>query len=313
MKISKEIKVGILGIVGIAIFYFGFTFLKGLDVFSNSEEYHVKFIDVQGLETSNPVTYNGVNVGRVIGLKPDFESNSVDVILSINKKVKVTENTVAVLADDGLIGGKIIKLLIKPGNPLSPNGFLKSNTEISLMASVEDKLTPTLRNMDSLMVSLTRIVNDFDNTGEALKVLMASATQTTVGVNGLLANNSKNLGQITSNAAVLTQNLNTLTKSLDKQLQPILTKTGSFTDSLSQLQLGQTVKSLNSTIAGLEGILKDVNAGNGTLGKLTNDDSLYVNLDNTAASLNKLLEDMKNNPKRYVHFSLFGRKEKNKE
>lgn len=310
MAIGREVKVGLLGMLGLVILYFGFTFLKGSEIFSTSNTYKATFKDVMGLEVSNPVTFNGVNVGRVTNLLPQFDKGEVIVELTISEDVKLTDNSVAVLADDGLIGGKLIKLKIVPGKPVDEDGDLKSMLEVGLVDVMQQKIDPTLKNVDSLTRTLTRIVNEFDNTGQALKILLASATQSTNGVNQLVAGNSKNIGQITANAAVLTKNLNNLALSLDQQIKPILTKTGSFSDSLSALQLGTTVNSLNGTVKNLQNVLDQINAGKGTLGKLTGDDSLYTNLDRTAASLNLLLSDMKVNPKRYVHFSLFGKKDK---
>ena len=310
MAIGREVKVGLLGMLGLVILYFGFTFLKGSEIFSTSNTYKATFKHVMGLEVSNPVTFNGVNVGRVTNLLPQFDKGEVIVELTISEDVKLTDNSVAVLADDGLIGGKLIKLKIVPGKPLDEDGDLKSMLEVGLVDVMQQKIDPTLKNVDSLTRTLTRIVNEFDNTGQALKILLASATQSTNGVNQLVAGNSKNIGQITANAAVLTKNLNNLALSLDQQIKPILTKTGSFSDSLSALQLGTTVNSLNGTVKNLQNVLDQINAGKGTLGKLTGDDSLYTNLDRTAASLNLLLSDMKVNPKRYVHFSLFGKKDK---
>lgn len=312
MNFKKEAKVGLLGLVGIVILYFGFNYLKGSDLFSTTQNYKVYYNDVLGLEVSNPVTYSGVVVGRVLGMQPDYEKDLVEVTLAIKKEVKLSTNTIALLADDGLIGGKLVKLKIFPGQKLAQGQTIKSEVETGLMDMVQTKLDPTLKNVDSLTVTLTKVVSEFAETGQALKVLLASATSSTNGVNGIIANNSKNLSAITGNAAVLTQNLNTLTKSLDAQLKPILEKTGSFTDSLSQVKLGSTVNRLNATIKDLQGVVNGINEGKGTLGKLAGNDSLYVNLDKTAASLNMLLSDMKSNPRRYVHFSLFGGKDKSK-
>lgn len=312
MNFKREAKVGLLGLVGIVIFYFGFTYLKGSDLFSTTQSYKVYYKDVMGLEVSNPVTYSGVVVGRVLGMKPDYEKDRVEVTLAIKKEVKLTANTLVLLSDDGLIGGKLLKLKIQAGEKAKSGQELKGEIESGLMQMMQTKLDPTLKNVDSLTVTLTKVVGEFAETGQALKVLLASATTSTAGVNGIIANNSKNLSAITGNAAVLTQNLNTLTKSLDAQLKPILEKTGSFTDSLSQVKLGSTVNSLNATIKDLQGVVNGINEGKGTLGKLAGNDSLYVNLDKTAASLNMLLSDMKSNPRRYVHFSLFGGKDKSK-
>lgn len=310
MKISKEAKVGLLGIISIAVLYIGFNFLKGLDLFSTENEYKVVFNDVNGLQVSNAVTYKGVTVGRVMSMETDQANDQIDVTLAVKKKIKITDQSIALLADDGLIGGKLIKLDIKPGNELKQGEEIIGEIELGLADAAIQEITPALSHVDSLVVNLNEVVKQFDQTGTALKALMASANQTTNGVNAVLAKNQASLAKITTNAALLTDNLNTLTVSLDSQMAPIMTQTGQFTENLSSLELEKTVNNLNSTIAGLQQVLADVNSGQGTLGKLTSDDSLYTNLDATAASLDALLSDMKANPRRYVHFSLFGGKDK---
>jgi phospholipid/cholesterol/gamma-HCH transport system substrate-binding protein len=314
---KKEAKVGLLGIVSLAILYLGFNFLKGLDVFRTENEYYVTYPDVEGLQTSNPVMYSGVIIGRVMNIEPDQEKKQVKVTLAIKRSIKVTDKTIALMADNGLLGGKVIKLQISAGNQLGDESVLIGESAQGMLGAVTEKLDPTLRNADSLMVNLTKIVKQFDQTGAALKAMIASANQTTNGVNGVIASNSKNLTAITSNAALLAANangltskLNDLTTNMDGQIKPILQKTNKFADSLNAIQLGNTVAQLNASVVGLKGILNEINAGKGTLGKLTKDDSLYVNLDRTAANAAKLLEDLKASPKRYVHFSLFGRKDK---
>lgn len=312
MTISKEAKVGLLGIVAIAILYFGFNFLKGLDFFSSKNEYKANFKDVQGLQVSNPVTFNGVNVGRVMLIENEPSGKGVDVTITIKGDIKIKEDSKLVLGDDGLIGGKIIKLILGNSSKLLAKGsMIPSEIESGLLAATTEKLDPTLKNLDALLINLNTIAQDFDQTGKALKILMASATQTSNGLNGIVATNSKSIKEITTNAADLTKQLSTLTKSLDSQMKPILTKTNTFADSLGTIQLGKTVNNLNTTVASLQSILKDINNGKGTIGQLTSNDSLYINLEHTAGSVNALLTDMKANPKRYVHFSLFGGK-KNK-
>jgi phospholipid/cholesterol/gamma-HCH transport system substrate-binding protein len=310
MKIAKEARVGLLGIVSLAILYLGFNYLKGSDIFSTENEYIVVFQDVQGLKNSNAVTYNGVVVGRVMGLETDQKNNRINVTLAIKKKIEVTDQTVALLADDGLIGGKLIRLKILPGKTIAEGGEIKGEIEQGLADAAMEQISPSLKNVDSLVVNLTKIVKQFDQTGYAMKALMASANTSTDGVNLIVSKNAENLARITKNAAILTENLNTIAAGLDTKMTPILKQTGDFTQNLSTLELDKTVNNLNTSIAGLQSLLNNVNSGKGTLGKLTSDDSLYVNLDNTAASLDALLSDMKDNPKRYVHFSLFGGKKK---
>lgn len=313
MNISKEVKVGLLGIVGLVLLYYGFNFLKGSDIFSSTKDYRLTFKDVMGLEVSNPVSYKGVVVGRVQKITPDYDSDKVDVVVALKKEVKITDKSEMILADDGLVGGKVLILKINPGAPLAANSEVPTKVEMGLMASITEKLDPTLKNVDSLMSTLNVVVKQFENSGEALKTLLASATQSTTGLNGIMASNSKNLNTITGNTAVLTAELNKVIKDLDSQLKPILANTTSITDSLKVVQLAATVQNLNGTIAELQGVVRDINAGEGTIGKLTSNDSLYNNLNNTAESLNKLLVDFKESPKRYVHFSLFGKKDKKKE
>lgn len=309
---KKEVKVGLLGIVTFAIFYLGFNFLKGLDVFRTENEYFAYYSNVEGLQTSNPVMYNGVTIGRVVEVMPEQDRNRVKVMLAIKREIVVNDNSVAILSDNGLLGGKMIKLLIQSGTPLKDEGTLKSEIEGGLMSGLSERAAPVLKNADSLIVTLTSIVQQFDQTGVALKALIANANQTTNGVNAVVASNAKNLSAITANAATLTSNLNGLTTNLDVQIKPILQKTNTFADSLNAMRLGQTVAQLNSSVTSLQVMLKEINQGKGTIGKLATDDSLYVNLDKTAANLASLMADLQANPKRYVHFSLFGRKDKEK-
>lgn len=310
MKISKEVKVGLLGLVGLVLLYYGFTFLKGSDLFTSTKNYKTTFKDVQGLSASNTVTYNGVVVGRVASVSPDYENDKVDVVVSLNKDVKVTDKTQIILGDDGLIGGKLLVLKVAAGNDLPAGSEIPSGVELGMLDAVTNRLDPTLKNVDSLMLSLNRVVKDFENSGQALKVLMASATQTTTGLNGIVASNSKNLNTVVGNAAVLTAQLNGVVKNLDAQLKPILTNFGSLSDSLSKVELASTVANLNKTVSEFQSVVKEINDGKGTIGKVMKDDSLYTNLNNVAASLDRLLVDFKEKPKRYVHFSLFGKKDK---
>jgi phospholipid/cholesterol/gamma-HCH transport system substrate-binding protein len=321
MKMSNESKVGLLGTFALVILYLGFNFLKGADVFSSSNEYVVLYDNVDGLQPSNKVTINGLAVGIVQKIELLQEKgNQLKVTISVKKNIPLTDQTEAILADAGLLGGKEIVLNLKPGKPIDEYDELKPLVENGMMKTVSNKAEPVLNNADSLIRNLNFVVKQFDQTGAALKVLLANVNGTTTGVNSLVAANAKSIATTTGNAAALTNNLNTLAANLaqtEKQIAPILlkvnevaAKTSSVADSVAAMQLGQTVQQLNNSVASLQGILKDVNAGKGSLGKLAKDDSLYANLDKTAASLNNLLVDFKANPKRYVHFSVFGNKKK---
>jgi len=308
ISISKEAKVGLLGVITLTIFYLGFNFLKGLDVFSSENDYVVYYDDIAGLQTSNPVTLQGVTVGRVMGIEVDQMAKRVKVLLAINKKIQISDQSRALLADDGLLGSKLIKLDARPGTPLVDGGEIKAGIEVGLLGSATAQLAPTLAKVDSLLSTLHVVSAGFQATGPLVNDVLISAKGSTQQLTGLMAQNSGNLAKTTQQAALLTANLNALTQSLDAQMKPLLAKSLTIADSVSQLPLGATLKQIDQTVATIQHVLASLEKGQGTAGKVLKDEKLYRNLDKTTANLAALLEDMKANPKRYVHFSLFGRK-----
>lgn len=308
-SLSKEAKVGLLGVVTLSILYLGFNFLKGLDVFSSENDYVVYYEDIAGLQTSNPVTLQGVTVGRVMGIEVDQNEKRVKVSLAINKKIQVTNQTIALLADDGLLGSKLIKLQAAPGNPLEEGGEIKSGLEQGLLGAATSQLTPTIQKVDSLLTSLQIVSTGFQATGPLVNDVLVSAKGSTQQLNGLMAQNAGSLSKSMQHVAQLTANLNALTLSLDAQMKPLLAKTQVIADSVAQLPLGATLARIDQTVSTLNKVMAGIEKGQGTAGKVLKDENLYRNLDKTTANLAALLEDMKANPKRYVHFSLFGRKD----
>lgn len=288
--------------------FFGFNFLKGSDFFSSNHKYTVIYDNIDGLTASNPVQINGLTVGQIRNIKIlQDQGNKLLVTVEVKSGIRVTRGSRAVLADDGLLGGKLIRLGINPGAPeLENGGMLVSAKESGLSALIKEKTLPVLNNVDSLTYQLNKVVGQFDQTGVVLNRTLESAN---VGVRTLdlaIAENRAGL------KATL-DNVNRLSNSLvetEKQLKPILAKADTFADSLQGLQLKQTLGSVNKTVDNLQKILGAINRGEGSIGKLTTNDSLYRNVNATTASLEKLLTDFRENPKRYVHFSLFGKKDK---
>ncbi|ADB40879.1 MlaD family protein [Spirosoma linguale] len=308
MKVSKEVKVGLLAVVSLMMLYFGFRFLKGSDFFSSTHKYQVIYSNIDGLVASNPVRINGLTVGQVKSIEIlQEQQNKMLVTLELKKGIIVTQGTRAVLADDGLLGGKLIRLGINYGKPeLEEGGMLVAANESGLSALIREKTLPVLNNVDSLTYQLNRVVSQFDQTGVVLNQTLRSANAA-VGTLGLTI--SENRAGLQATLA----NVNKLSSSLietEKQLKPILAKADTFADSLQGLQLKQTLLSVNKTVDNLQKILGSINKGEGSLGKLASDEALYRNVNATTASLEKLLTDLRENPKRYVHFSLFGRKDK---
>lgn len=308
MKVSKEVKVGLLAVVSLMMLYFGFRFLKGSDFFSSTHKYQVVYDNIDGLVASNPVSINGLTVGQVKSIEIlQKQNNKLLVTLEVKKSILVTQGSRAVLADDGLLGGKLIRLGINYGKPeLEEGGTLVAVKESGLSALIREKTLPVLNNVDSLTYQLNRVVAQFDQTGIVLNQTLRSANAAVGTLDLTIAENRAGLRTTLANVNKLSSSL----IETEKQLKPILAKADTFADSLQGLQLKQTLGSVNKTVDNLQKILGAINKGEGSLGKLASDEALYRNVNATTASLEKLLTDLRENPKRYVHFSLFGRKEK---
>ncbi|MBC7568733.1 MAG: MCE family protein [Spirosoma sp.] len=308
MNVSREIKVGLLAVGALLMLYFGFNFLKGSDFFSSTKKYTVTYSSIDGLTTSNPVRINGLTVGQVKSIEIlQNQNNRLLVTLELEKDIRVTQGTRAVLGDDGLLGGKVIQLAIKSGTPvLDDGGQLIAAKEKGLTTLVREKTIPVLDNVDSLTYQLNKIVKQFDQTGIVLNKTLTSADAALGTLDLTIAENRAGLQATLAN-------VNRLSASLietERKLNPILAKTDNLIDSLQGLQLKQTLASVNRTVGNLQGILANIEKGEGSIGKLNTDASFYRNVNATTMSLERLLRDFRENPKRYVHFSLFGRKNK---
>ena len=308
MHVSREIKVGLLAVGALLMLYFGFNFLKGSDVFSSSKKYTVVYSSIDGLTTSNPVRINGLTVGQVKSIKIlQDQNNKLLVTLEMADDIRVTQGTQAVLGDDGLLGGKVIQLAIKSGTPLlDDGGQLVAAKEKGLTTLVREKTIPVLDNVDSLTYQLNKIVGQFDQTGVVLNRTLSSA-------NGALGTLDLTIAENRAGLRATLANVNRLATSLtetERKLDPILAKADNLMDSLQGLEIKRTLATVNRTVGNLQGILATIEKGEGSIGKLNTDASFYRNVNATTMSLERLLRDFRENPKRYVHFSLFGRKDK---
>ncbi|GAB3321198.1 MlaD family protein [Larkinella ripae] len=308
MNISKEAKVGILAVVTLVMLYFGFNFLKGSDIFSSSNKYVVVYDNVDGLTPSNPVQLNGLNVGRVDRIDIlQTRNNQLLVTLDIDKRIGIGRGSKAILADAGVLGGKLIVLQInQSASQLEKGDTLLSGKEAGLTSLIKEKTLPVLNSVDSLTINLNRIVKQFDRTGLILNRTLEGVETTTGAVQLTIGENRENIRRLMTNLGNLSASL----AETEKEIKPLLSKAGTFADSLNALKLSETLANANQSIGTLQQMLADINSGKGTLGKLKGDEALYKNVNGATASLEKLLTDFRENPKRYVHFSLFGRKEK---
>ncbi|MFN8354612.1 MAG: MlaD family protein [Spirosomataceae bacterium] len=308
---SKEVKVAILAIVSIVIFYFGFRFLKGSELFSTENDYFVVYDNVDGLAVSNQVMLNGFTIGRVkaITILPETQHRLL-VNLSIRNDIPLTDSTVAVLADGGLLGGKMIYFKIGKGKAIGDQDTLLASKEIGLSALLKERALPVLKNADSLIISLSKVVHGFRSTGTVLTKMLETTDQT-IGQTGKVLTGTIEENRLALKA--LSANLNTLSTNLiqtEKQLPLILGKVNTMADSLGALRLGETLNQAKVAVTSLQRMMTGIEKGNGSLGKLLKDEGLYKNINQVSSNLDKLLVNFRTYPKRYVHFSLFGKKDK---
>lgn len=291
-----------------AMLYFGFNILKGSDIFSKNYTYYARYTEIDGLTASNSVLLNGLTVGNVKSIElMQNDGNSLVVTLEIRKDIVLRAGTQAVLGDGGLLGGKIIHLNIPAeGSLLQEGDTLVPVQSAGIASMLQEKALPVVTHADSLVLNLNAVAIGFKETGEILNTVLRNYNQTGTSINHLIASNEKKIG-------LLLENMNTLSASLvatEKELKPLLANANSFLDTLNHLQLKQTLTLAQEGLGDFKKIMADLESGSGSAGKLLNDEQLYNNLNYTLISLNQLLANFREHPKRYVNVSVFGRKDK---
>lgn len=307
MEIKKEFKVGVLVLSALVILYFGIDFLKGSDVFNPARSYFVHYENVDGLTASNPVMLNGFQVGLVKKIRIfQGRKKPVQVELEINKDIFIAEDASAQLANNGLLGGKMIVLETGATQKPIKTDTLNPSVAPGFTTMLEDKAQPMVNQVSHLVKTLDEVMDGLKLTLPILNKTLESISELSQTSNGVMADSRKDIQAITGN-------INKLSLALidtEKQLKGILGKVDVLGDSLKKADLAGAIHSLHRTTDELNQTVLALNKGQGTMGKLLKSDSLYRNLNASSASLNALLVDFKANPKRYVNFSVFGRKEK---
>lgn len=305
MKITREIKTAILVITSILLFIWGYSYLKGNDLFNSYKFFYVEYENVEGLSPSAPVTINGLVIGKVKSIKLT-EKGTLLVELQIDTDFPIAKTSTAVIYDESLIGGK--QLAIHPNyadkNIAVSGDYLKGNVEVSLLDSLGDKVSPALAKLEKLMTSADQLVVNFnevlDAKGKAdLKKSLAELSATMEQFHKVAANANVILEENKGQLKGVVSNFNKVSDNFVK-----------ISDSLNKADLGLTVRNLNTTLAKVDGIMKGIESGKGTMGKLMKDDALYENLEKTSKELELLLQDVRLNPTRYVNVSVFGKKNK---
>ena len=304
-KISNEVKVGAVALVTILAFIWLYNYLKGKDLFSSTNHYWVVYDKIGGLTETNPVEVNGYRVGVVQSIKfHDPISGKLLVELSVDKEFKLPVNTVAEITTATLIAGMKIQLVWGNGPGFYEHGdTIPGRLAESVLARAENTLAPVKEKVEHLIVILDSVASSINDIMDVrfrnnLKSSMASLSNTAKGIEE-------------SNLKATLENINGFTKMLSEnsgKISATFTNLESVSDTIKAADLYGSVAGLKSALEKTTALLEKINSGKGTAGQLITNDSLYYNLTGSLNSLNLLLQDLKANPKRYVHFSLFGKK-----
>ena len=301
MKIKhlREIKVGVLSVVCLVVLYFGFNFLKGFNIFSIVDHYHGVYTELNGLTEQAPVYIRGFKVGQVDAIQYDFSRDSSFIVsISINRDIDLPKGTTMDLVSDGLLGGSAIALSLPTGGGTD---FYEAD------ALLPTQIVPGL--IDNLQAGL---LGDLDSTIIVAKTLIAN-------VNDQLSDNHlkhslANIDRLSSDLTVTSRELKNVMQNrvpgIVDNLDSALANMEVVSHDLREADLKSTIARVDTAVDHVNSVLAEVRSTDGTLGMLLNDKALYVNINSTVQSADSLLVDLKKNPRRYVHFSLFGGKDK---
>lgn len=315
MKLSKEFKIGVIVVISLALLYWGFNFLKGEDVFSNERIFIAVYKDVSGLNKANAVIINGLYVGHVRDMYFSPKGNAQVVIeMLINDPIPIPKNSVAKIISSDLLGSKTVEIQLGTSADFAvPGDTLLSEIESSIKEEVNRQLQPIKNKAEGLLMSLDTILtminglfnkSNTDNISRSVAHMANSfenIENTTNNLDEIVYEQKARINTILKNIESISQNL----KDNGENLDNILSNFSAISDTLAKAQLTQTMQSLKSTLNQLSDITEKINSGQGSMGMLVNDDSLYIDLQKSSKDLNLLLEDIRLNPKKYLKFSVF--------
>jgi len=306
LKLSREIKTAILVISAILLFIWGYSFLKGRDLFTDYKTLFVEYKNVEGLTVSAPVTINGLNIGKVNSISIKNDTGAIVVEMQINSDFPISKSSIAEIYAPSPIGGKQLAILPNyEDKVLAVDGdYLKSSSKLGLtdelakqIEPLKDKIEKLLDNANVMLVNVNQVLDakskeNLRNSLANLNEILVEFKSASKSVNGMLAENKSKISGTMTNVEKASANFNKMS------------------DSLAKANIGQTVKNLEKTLANVDKMMADLQAGKGTMGKLMKDEALYTNFAKTSKELELLLQDLRLNPTRYVNVSLFGKKNK---
>ena len=294
MKIKKETKIGLTGVIALVLLFLGINFLKGVNLFSTKHTYYIRFNNAKALSKNSTVYADGYDVGRVSNILYDYaRPGQVLVAIDVDRGLRIPRGSSARL-DEAVLGGCTLNLLLTTNltDAYHPGDTIQGTDASGLFSKAADmmpQIEQTVARVDSLLSALNRLVES-------------------PHVEGIL----QNAEEVTAHLNESSQQLNSLLKNDVPQMTATFNRAGenvvTLTDHLNQLQLQATLDSVNAAVSSLHKMLAQAQDPDGTLGRMMNDPALYNNLNHTIQSADSLVTDLKANPKRYVHFSVFGKK-----
>ena len=307
MKISREVKTAFIVLGGIFLFVLGYSYLKANPIFSNRRTYYAVYKNVGGLAPATPVTINGFPVGKIISIEFLDKQGKLVVSFSIESDFQFSKNSKAELYDTGIIGGKSIQVIpVFDESGIAESGdTLTTSVKPGITELVTQKLAPLQEKVESVIIHADSLLAGINGILDP---------ETRQGIKSSIADLSASMGNFRESSTALNKFLNAGNiQKLNNTIANIDSTTGNFaklSNKLAEADYQKMVKNLESTVASLDKVLSKIESGEGTMGKLFTDDKMYDNLSETSRQLGLLMEDMRLNPKRYVHFSVFGKKPK---
>jgi phospholipid/cholesterol/gamma-HCH transport system substrate-binding protein len=314
VKFTREFKVGLIFLAAIALFIWGFNFLKGTNLFSKTRYFYAVYDKVDGLEKSNKVLVNGLRIGQVQDMDFIEGSSKIIVEMYIKSDIEIPDNSIAKIFATDLLGSKAVEIVMGDSPAYLEDGdTLVSSLESSLKDQLTEEVEPLKRkaivlinSIDSVMAVIQSIFNEntrqnLASTIENIRNTLRNAESVSANIDTILNNEKNRVGAILANLESISRNLD----GNNEKINNILTNFETLSDSLASSDLSKTVREAGVAINNLKEISEKINRGEGTIGQLFTNDSLYYNLEKSTSSLDKLLEDIRLNPKRYVKLSLF--------
>ena len=319
-KYSNEIKIGIIVTFALLLLVWGINYLKGFSLLKNERTFYAVYSNVGGLNKANPISINGLGVGQVQNVEFMHDGTGrLLVTLLISNDIEIPSNSIAKIVSADLMGSKSIELKLGDTKNLAQDGdTLVSDTQLSITEEVNKQVAPIkakaealMGSIDSVMVVIHNIFNEktrenLSNSIEKITLALASLEHASLGIDTIVTSEKGRLQSIFSNIESIAKNI----KNNNERISKAIGNIADITDTLAKARLSETILKTNQAITQVSGIVENINQGKGSLGLLVNNDSLYNNLNESSKDLDLLIKDMKENPSRYVHFSVFGKKDK---